>query len=64
MDHMEDAKMNVAESQTMFNKHKLITFPEHLDYMKTGNGSGLFPSRRRPCRRPGPTAQRIPFTRL
>ena len=56
--------MNVAESQTMFNKHKLITFPDHLDYMKTGNGSGLFPSRRRPCRRPGPTAQRIPFTRL
>ena len=54
MDHMEDAKMNVAESQTMFNKHKLITFPDHLDYMKTGNGSGLFPSRRRPCC--GPTA--------
>jgi hypothetical protein len=56
--------MNVAESQTVFNKHKLITFPDHLNYVKTGHGTGLSPSWRRPCRRPGPISQRIPFNQL
>jgi hypothetical protein len=61
---MAAANVNVGESQTVFDQHKLITFPDRLDYVKTGNGSGLSPSRRRPCRRPGPTSLRIPFTLL
>jgi arylsulfatase A-like enzyme len=37
--HMDGANVNVAETQTVFEKHKLITFPDRLDYVKTGNGS-------------------------
>jgi arylsulfatase A-like enzyme len=29
----------VAETQAVFEQHKLITFPDRLDYVKTGNGS-------------------------
>ena len=64
MDHMDDANVNVAESQTVFDQHKLITFSDRLNYVMTGHGTGLSPSRRRPCRRPGPTSLRIPFTLL
>jgi len=56
--------MNAAESQTVFDQHKLITFPDRLNYVKTGHGTGLSPSWRRPCRRPGPISQRIPFNQL
>jgi hypothetical protein len=59
-----EANVNVAESQAVFDQHKLITFPDHRDYVKTSHGSSLSPSRRWPCRRPGPTSLRIPFTLL
>ncbi len=39
MYHMDGANVNVAESQTVFDKHKLITFPDRLDYVKMGSGS-------------------------
>jgi len=64
MYHMDGANVNVAESPTVFDKHKLIKFPDRLDYVETGNGNGLSPSRRRHCRRPGPTSLRIPFALL
>jgi hypothetical protein len=64
MDHRDGANVSVAESQTVFDQHKLITFPDRLNYVKTGHGTGLSPSWRRPCRRPGPISQRIPFNQL
>ena len=63
-DHRDNANVNVAESQAVFDQHKLITFPDHRDYVKTSHGSSLSPSRRWPCRRPGPTSLRSPFTLL
>ncbi|MEY4816381.1 MAG: hypothetical protein RLZZ162_3454 [Verrucomicrobiota bacterium] len=39
MYHMDGANVNVAESQTVFDRHKLVTFPDRLDYVKTGSGS-------------------------
>ena len=39
MYHMDGANVNVAESQTVFDQHKLVTFPDRIDYVKTGNGS-------------------------
>lgn len=39
MYHMDGANQNVAETQTVLDQHKLVTFPDRLDYVKTGNGS-------------------------
>ena len=39
MYHMDGANVNVAESQAVFDQHKLVTFPDRLDYVKTGSGS-------------------------
>lgn len=60
----EGAKVTVAEPPTVFDQHKLVTFPDRLDYVKTGNGRALSPSRRRHCPRPGTTSRPIPFTIL
>ena len=64
MYHMDGANVNVAETQAVFEKHKLITFPDRLDYVKTGSGSeaGLAQFRefldRKPAAKPSKSALR------
>ena len=37
--HMDGANANVTETQAVFDKYKLVTFPDRLDYAKVGGGS-------------------------
>jgi N-sulfoglucosamine sulfohydrolase len=64
MYHRDGANVNVAESQSIFDRRRLVTFPGRRYDVKTGNGRALSPSQRRHCQRPGPTSRPIPFTIL